>query len=125
MVRINAAEKCILELHRWLAVPAHMLPGFRPWLRHWFDRTCLLQTQCGGSRRLDEEIPSQQQARGITLPPAASFLRPIGLKLKKSASLLEWLNKRLAEQGDIFIDLAPCPLELAHPYRLLGLRQEP
>jgi hypothetical protein len=55
-------------------------------------------------------MPSQQQARGVCLPAATTFLRPIGLKLKKSASLLEWLNKRLAEQGDLFVEMTPCPV---------------
>ena len=41
--------------------------------------------------------PHQRVASSAAGP---SFLRPIGLKLKKSASLLEWLNKKLAEQGE-------------------------
>ena len=53
--------------------------------------------------------------RALSSASGPSFLRPIGLKLKKSASLLEWLNKKLAEQGcSLFIisfrlhPVAPC-----------------
>ena len=52
--------------------------------------------------------PHQRVASSAAGP---SFLRPIGLKLKKSASLLEWLNKKLAEQGESLI----MDLQRLHP----------
>ena len=61
----------------------------------------MLQTQSGRQRGMDEETPSQHQLRVLSSSPAQPYMRPLGLTLRKSASLLEWLNKKLSEQGTI------------------------
>ena len=89
----------------WLSCPG--LPtGFRPSLRHLvLTSTCTLQTQCGRPHGTDEEASLQQQPSKLTSSPAQPYLRPLGLRLRKSASLLEWLNKKLSEQGGVLLNL--------------------
>ena len=110
----------------WLSCPG--LPtGFRPSLRHLvLTSTCTLQTHCGRVRGRDEEAPSQQQVKGLTPSPAQPYLRPLGLRLRKSASLLEWLNKKLSEQGGNVVNTYQILGSLgASNERLLHHRQEP
>lgn len=57
---------------------------------------------------MDEEASQQHQPIGSSCSPAQPYLRPLGLRLRKSASLLEWLNKKLSEQGRISSNVIRC-----------------
>lgn len=103
MVRRCTPLVCVSEIPRKIACPIPGLPTGFPATVTDTNSTWKVQTQCGRLRGVDEEAMPQQLPRGLSSPPAPSFLRPIGLKLKKSASLLEWLNKKLAEQGEGFL----------------------